>query len=95
MDEVTERQVIQNLSRWLGSRTLIVATHRLPVLSLVEHVLVLEGGKPVLLDTRDKVLQSMRGGRLNPAAVVPATSAKSVGAAEEVPQAGAAGGGHE
>lgn len=95
MDEVTERQVIQNLSRWLGSRTLIVATHRLPVLSLVEHVLVLEGGKPVLLDTRDKVLQSMRGGRLNPAAVVPATSAKSEGAVEEVPQAGAAGGGHE
>lgn len=72
MDEVTERLVIQNLSRWLGSRTLIVATHRLPVLSLVEHVLVLEGGKPVLLDTRDKVLQSMRGGRLNPAAAAQA-----------------------
>lgn len=63
MDEVTERQVIQNLSAWLGSRTLIVATHRLPVLSLVEHVVVLEQGRPVLFDTRDKVLASMRGGR--------------------------------
>lgn len=69
MDEVSERQVIQNLARWLGSRTLIVATHRMPVLSLVEHVMVLEGGKPVLFDTRDKVLQAMKGGRLNPAAV--------------------------
>ena len=100
MDEVSERQVIQNLSRWLGSRTLIVATHRLPVLSLVEHVMVLEGGKPVLLDTRDKVLQAMRGGRLNPVAAASPpqdsgtapSEAAAPGVAQEQPMPSAAGG---
>lgn len=90
MDEVTERLVIQNLSRWLGSRTLIVATHRLPVLSLVEHVLVLEGGKPVLLDTRDKVIQSMRGGKLNPASAAAPAAAQTAAQAEAAEPAGGA-----
>ncbi|WP_237558141.1 hypothetical protein [Citrobacter freundii] len=40
LDEHTEREFIQRLNQWLGNRTLIVATHRVPVLELVERVVV-------------------------------------------------------
>ena len=44
LDEHTEREFIQRLGDWLGHRTLIVATHRVPVLELVERVVVLKEG---------------------------------------------------
>lgn len=48
LDEHTEREFIQRLGDWLGHRTLIVATHRVPVLELVERVVVLKEGMLVM-----------------------------------------------
>ena len=48
LDEHTEREFIQRLNQWLGNRTLIVATHRVPVLELVERVVVLKEGQLVM-----------------------------------------------
>lgn len=42
LDEHSEREFIQRLGQWLGNRTLVVATHRVPVLELVERVVVLK-----------------------------------------------------
>lgn len=48
LDDHTEREFIQRLNQWLGNRTLIVATHRVPVLELVERVVVLKDGQVVM-----------------------------------------------
>ena len=41
LDEVSEKQFIQHLHQWLGKRrTLVVATHRLPILDPVDRIIV-------------------------------------------------------
>lgn len=48
LDEHTEREFIQRFSGWLTGRTLVVATHRVAVLELVERVIVLKEGQLVM-----------------------------------------------
>lgn len=48
LDEHTEREFIQRLHQWLGNRTTVVATHRVPILELVERVVVLKEGQLVM-----------------------------------------------
>jgi ATP-binding cassette subfamily C protein LapB len=61
LDEGTEQNVIKNLDEWLGQRTLIVATHRAPILSIVQRVIVVDGGRIVLDEPRDKALAMLAG----------------------------------
>ncbi|TBU89069.1 type I secretion system permease/ATPase [Stutzerimonas kirkiae] len=49
LDDSTEQQFLERLGAWTGGRTLVVATHRLAVLRLVERVIVVEAGR-ILLD---------------------------------------------
>lgn len=60
LDEATERQFLTNLRRWLGPRTLIVATHRYGVLELVDRVIVLDDGKLVMDGPRDQILRLLQ-----------------------------------
>lgn len=58
LDEMSEKQFIQHLQQWLGKRrTLVVATHRLPILDLVDRIIVLENGKVVMDGPRDAILR--------------------------------------
>jgi ATP-binding cassette subfamily C protein LapB len=59
LDENTEDSVIKNLDAWLGERTLIVATHRASILSIVQRVIVVDGGRIVLDAPRDQVLAAL------------------------------------
>ena len=63
LDQSTENTVIQRLRPWLAGRTVVIATHKMPLLSLCDQALVLQGGKPLLHGSVDAVLQ-----RLNTAA---------------------------
>ncbi|HEY1846380.1 MAG TPA: type I secretion system permease/ATPase [Buttiauxella sp.] len=57
LDEVSEKQLIQHLKGWLGSqRTLVVATHRLPILELVDRIIVLENGRIVMDGPREAIM---------------------------------------
>lgn len=57
LDEVSEKQFIHHLKTWLGERrTLVVATHRLPILELVDRIIVLENGKIIMDGPRDSIL---------------------------------------
>lgn len=56
MDEVTEQYVIDELSSWLGHRTLVIATHRLAMLRLVDRIIVIDNGRIVIDDVKEKVL---------------------------------------
>ncbi|POT56299.1 type I secretion system permease/ATPase [Citrobacter amalonaticus] len=60
LDEHTEREFIQRLNQWLGNRTLIVATHRVPVLELVERVVVLKEGQLVMDAPKAQALSGAR-----------------------------------
>jgi ATP-binding cassette subfamily C protein LapB len=61
LDEATEKSIIEHLRQWLGGRTLIVATHRYPLLSLVDRIIVLDAGRIVRDGPRDEVLAALRG----------------------------------
>ena len=60
LDEHAEREFIQRLGQWLGHRTLIVATHRVPVLELVERIVVLKEGQLVMDAPKAQALSAGR-----------------------------------
>lgn len=55
-DEMSERQVIGSLSDWLAPRTLIVATHRMPVLQWVDRIVLIENGRIVMDGPKAQIL---------------------------------------
>ncbi|MDR2214869.1 MAG: peptidase domain-containing ABC transporter [Nevskiaceae bacterium] len=59
LDKRTERNIIDNLDRWLGNRTLVVATQHRSILSLVKRVIVVEGGRIVLDAPKDQALAKL------------------------------------
>ena len=62
MDNTTERQIINGLSKWLGNRTLIVATHRAAMLDLVDRVILMHEGKIIADGPKDQVLKKLQAG---------------------------------
>jgi ATP-binding cassette subfamily C protein LapB len=67
MDEVSERHFITGLKTWAQGRTLIVATHRMRVLELVDRVIVIDNGKILLDQPRDAALRTMQNNRVRAA----------------------------
>lgn len=61
MDEATERQFITRFKSWGKDRTIVVATHRMRVLELVERIVVVENGQIVLDGSKEEVLNTLRG----------------------------------
>jgi len=61
MDTMLEARLVKNIGRFIGDRTLIVATHRAPVLQLVDRLIWLEGGKVVADGPKGEVLKRMSG----------------------------------
>ncbi|WP_054177786.1 type I secretion system permease/ATPase [Trabulsiella odontotermitis] len=60
LDDHTEREFIQRITPWLGNRTLIVATHRVPILDLVERVVVLKEGQLVMDAPKAQAMNNSR-----------------------------------
>lgn len=57
LDEITEQHIIEHLRHWIGNRTLVVATHRLAMLQLVDRIIVMDGGKIVLDGPKEEILK--------------------------------------
>ncbi|MCX7303596.1 MAG: type I secretion system permease/ATPase [Hyphomicrobiales bacterium] len=65
MDNLTEAAFIRSFRNWLTpDTTLILATHRVSMLELVDRLIVLEDGRVAADGPRDKVLASLRKGKL-------------------------------
>ena len=62
LDQTLERALIERLENWLERRTAIIATHRMPILSLTDRALVLQQGRLVVDGSKDKVLSQISGG---------------------------------
>lgn len=57
LDEMSEHQLIEHLHHWLGNRTLVVATHRLALLKIVDRIIVLDNGRIVLDGPKATIMQ--------------------------------------
>ncbi len=61
MDEATERHFIERFADWSKSRTVIIATHRMRVLELVERIVVIHNGAVKLDKPKHAALATMQG----------------------------------
>jgi ATP-binding cassette, subfamily C, bacterial LapB len=56
-----EARLVRNIGSFIGDRTLVVATHRAPVLQLVDRLIWLDSGKVVADGPKAEVLKRMSG----------------------------------
>ncbi len=61
MDNDLERRIVAGLGDWLDDRTLILATHRAPLLALVDRIIWLHEGRVIADGPREDVLANLRG----------------------------------
>ena len=61
MDTMLEARLVRNMKDCIGERTLIVATHRAPVLQLVDRIIWLDSGRLVADGPKADVLKRMSG----------------------------------
>ena len=61
MDTMLETRLVKNMEDVIGPRTLIVATHRAPVLQLVDRIFWLDSGRLVADGPKAEVFKRMSG----------------------------------
>jgi ATP-binding cassette subfamily C protein LapB len=59
MDNQTELSLIERLQREAADRTMLIITHRLPLLKLVSRIIVIGNGKVVADGPRDTILKQL------------------------------------
>ena len=64
MDNGAENRLKQRLGEILPGKTLLLVTHRASLLSLVERLIVLDGGRVVADGPKDDVLKALAAGRI-------------------------------
>lgn len=62
MDNMSEVQLRQRISAILGNKTLVLITHRLSMLDLVDRIIVMDNGRIVADGPKAQVLQSVQQG---------------------------------
>jgi len=65
MDGQTEAFFMAQMQNEMLGRTLVIATHRMSLLSLVNRVMVLDNGKLVIDGPRDKVMAALNSGKIS------------------------------
>jgi ATP-binding cassette subfamily C protein LapB len=55
MDQGTEKKIVNNLHEYGKEKTMVIITHRNPILTMVDRVLVVENGKVVADNTPDQL----------------------------------------
>ncbi len=59
LDLQTEAVVLQGLSHWSRERTLVVVTHRLQVLNIVDRLIVMNEGRVLMDGPREEILKKL------------------------------------
>ena len=55
MDQGTENKVVEALTKFSANKTMLIVTHRNPILSMVDRVFVLENGTIMADQTPDQL----------------------------------------
>ena len=61
MDQSTEKLVIENLNNYFGDQTLILVTHRMSLLKMVDRVIAVDEGKVTVDGKKDEILKRLQG----------------------------------
>lgn len=69
MDNASEDVLRQKLFERMQGKTLLLVTHRMSMLSLVDRLVVLDNGKVVADGPKDLVIEALRKGRVGPTTV--------------------------
>ena len=59
MDSSTEAQFMKNIKEYLKGKTMVLVTHKTSLLSLVDHIVVMEDGKAALTGTKEVVFEKL------------------------------------
>ncbi|WP_299045709.1 ATP-binding cassette domain-containing protein [uncultured Tateyamaria sp.] len=59
LDQTLESTLVSRLETWMADRTAIIATHRVPILSLTNRTLILQNGRMTVDGPRDEVLNHL------------------------------------
>jgi len=62
MDATTEAQLVQNLEVATRGKTALFVTHRGPLVSIADRILIIVSGRIVMDGPRDEVLEKLKGG---------------------------------
>jgi ATP-binding cassette subfamily C protein LapB len=68
MDNSTETVFKERLSEILTDKTLILVTHRSSLLTLVDRLIIVDGGMIVANGSKDEVLRALKEGQIRAAA---------------------------
>jgi ATP-binding cassette, subfamily C, bacterial LapB len=68
MDFSTEAQVTARIGAFAANKTVVLVTHRTSMLTMVNRVIVIDGGKVVADGPRDRIMEALAHGRIARAA---------------------------
>jgi ATP-binding cassette subfamily C protein LapB len=69
MDTATENAVLKSLMDYTQNKTVILVTHKLALVRLVDRIIVMDNAKVVMDGPRDKVMQALGGAPMAPTPV--------------------------
>lgn len=61
LDDVTEKYLLKSLSSWMKGKTMIVATHKMSIVNMVDRIIVIDNGQIVLDDPKDVAIAKLSG----------------------------------
>ena len=62
LDQATEQNLLKTLHELFGSEaTVVLVTHRMKLLQLTKKLIVMAGGKPVMMGPTAQVLEKLKG----------------------------------
>jgi ATP-binding cassette subfamily C protein LapB len=64
MDNASEEYLKKQLASYASERTLLLVTHKMSLLTLVDRLIVIDGGKVVADGPKQAVLDALKQGRL-------------------------------
>jgi len=64
MDHTTEEEIKRNLKEFGQGKTMLIITHRTPLLDLVDRIIVIDGGRVVADGPKVQVMEALRQGRV-------------------------------
>ncbi len=67
LDQTLEGVIVGRMGGWLRGRTAVIATHRVPILSLTDRVVILQSGRLAVDGPRDAVLAHLMKAQGGPA----------------------------
>lgn len=65
LDNSAEKKLIEGLASVTAGKTFMLATHKMPMLKLVDRIIVLDRGLVLADGPKDKVLDALKGGQIH------------------------------